>query len=183
MAKKGQICKFLNFELVVLEPRIDPRIAVRLGRPVGARPMPIRSGVEIGEPKKFPEFIAGRLRQVTEPGRLGGEARGQSGHESEAKEPEGSRVGAAHRRARHDAARTQHLSHRVYKQSVPMTLEEITITVSSERMSGESDALADTIWTGIQLQQGADSSGLGTLHLDNLVEAVGFLNYTTSPCP
>ena len=56
-----------------------------------------------------------------------------------------------------------------------MTLEEITITVSSERMSGESEALADTIWTGIQLQQGADSSGLGTLHLDNLVEAVGFL--------
>ena len=50
-----------------------------------------------------------------------------------------------------------------------MTLEEITITVSSERMSGESEALADTIWTGIQLQQGADSSGLGTLHLDNLV--------------
>ena len=103
------------------------------------------------------------------------------------KEPKGSRVGAAHRRARHDAARTQHLSHRVYKQSVPMTLEEITITVSSERMSGESEALADTIWTGIQLQQaveqGADSSGLGTLHLDNLVEAVGFLNYTTSPCP
>ena len=64
-----------------------------------------------------------------------------------------------------------------------MILEEITITVSSERMSGESEALADTIWTGIQLQQGADSSGLGTLHLDNLVEAVGFLNYTTSPCP
>ena len=60
-----------------------------------------------------------------------------------------------------------------------MTLEEITITVSSERMSGESEALADTIWTGIQLQQGADSSGLGTLHLDNLVEAVGFL--TTLP--
>ena len=53
-----------------------------------------------------------------------------------------------------------------------MTLEEITITVSSERMSGESEALADTIWTGIQLQQGADSSGLGTLHLDNLVQVV-----------
>ena len=62
-------------------------------------------------------------------------------------------------------------------------LNEIPITLSSERMSGESEALADTIWTGIQLQQGADSSGLGTLHLDNLVEAVGFLNYTTSPCP
>ena len=69
-----------------------------------------------------------------------------------------------------------------------MTLEEITITVSSDRMSGESEALADTIWTGIQLQQGADTHqgcgwAEGTLHLDNLVEAVGFLNYTTSPCP
>ena len=66
-----------------------------------------------------------------------------------------------------------------------MTLEEITITVSSERMSGESEALADTIWTGIQLQQGADSSGLGTLHLDNLVEEVHrrFLKNYTLPVP
>ena len=79
-------------ERVVLEPRIDPRIAVMLGRPVGAWPMPIRSGVEIGEPKIFPEFVAGRFSQVTEPGRRGSEARGQNGHESEAREPEGSRA-------------------------------------------------------------------------------------------
>ena len=60
MAKKGEICQIFNFELVVLEPRIDPRIAVMLGRPVGAWPMPIRSGVHIGEPKVFPEFVSPR---------------------------------------------------------------------------------------------------------------------------